>query len=362
MDDHPKQENGAADREDVVDTRDPKQTGAMGGRARAAKMAPQARREVSLAANRARWSHPRATHVGELPIGDLKIDCAVLENGRRIINDSAFQKALGRSQAGGQTYQRRAASDSDQLPIYVALKNLKRFIPQGFSVSTIQYIRPGGGLAVGVDAAVIPAVCSIWLAARRAGALRKQQLPTAEKAEIITNALATVGIIALIDEATGYQEDRARDALAMILEAFIGKELARWSRTFEVDYYKEMFRLRGWTNDYVATSKPPLIGKLTNNIVYARLAPQVLEELRKKNPRTATGHRRHKHHQWLSQGFGHPKLREHLAKVIALMQISSTWEEFMVRLDYVAPKHTGYLFSFDETIPRPLPMLPAAAG
>lgn len=341
--------------DDKIDPKDPKQTGAMGGRARAAALSSTERKSQALVANRARWSHPRATHVGVLPIGDLEIDCAVLENGRRIINDSAFQKALGRAAAGGQTYQRRAEGDFDQLPIYVALKTLKPFIPPGFSVSTVQYIRPGGGLAVGVDAAVIPAVCSIWLAARRAGALRKQQLPTAEKAEIITNGLATVGIIALIDEVTGYQTDRARDALALILEAFIGKDLARWALTFESDYYKEIFRLRKWKTDYLDAHKPPLLGKLTNNIVYSRLAPAVLDELRRKNPRQPSGHRKTKHHQWLTPAFGNPKLREHLAKVVTLMKISETWDEFMTRLDYVAPKMTGYLFSFADTLPKMLP-------
>jgi hypothetical protein len=151
----------------AADNGNPRVTGAQGGRARARAMSAKARQEAARQAAKARWSHLRATHTGILHIGDIEIECAVLENGRRVISDSAFQKALGRAAAGGQTYQRRAAENNfDQLPIYVALKNLKPFIPKGFSVSTIHYIRPGGGLAIGVDAAVIPAVCSIWLTAR----------------------------------------------------------------------------------------------------------------------------------------------------------------------------------------------------
>src|SRR5690349_11914290 len=61
---------------------------------------------------------PRAKYSGVLKLGGVEIECAVLENGQRIVNDSAFQKALGRSQAGGQTYQRRAAeNETEQLPI-----------------------------------------------------------------------------------------------------------------------------------------------------------------------------------------------------------------------------------------------------
>jgi len=79
-----------------------------------------------------------------------------------------------------------------------------------------------------------------------AGKLHHQQEHIAEQREILVRGFARVGIIALVDEATGYQEDRARDALAKILEAFIAKELRKWISTFPIDYYKELFRLRGW--------------------------------------------------------------------------------------------------------------------
>src|SRR3990167_2147074 len=111
----------------ALDNKDPKQTGRVGGLRRAAKMAPAARKAVAPAASRARWEPPRATHTGVLKIGDIKIDCAVIDGGRRVISDSAFQRALGRSAAGGQTYQRRRGDGQagiDQLPIYVALRNL----------------------------------------------------------------------------------------------------------------------------------------------------------------------------------------------------------------------------------------------
>lgn len=333
---------------------DPKVTGAQGGHARAKAMTKKQRQEAGQHAIAARWSHPRAAYAGELKIGDLTIECAVLENGQRVINDSAFQKALGRAAAGGQTYARRAAeNDIDQLPIYVALKNLKPFIPQGFSVSTIQYIQPSGGrLAVGVDAGVIPAVCSVWLAARRAGALRSSQLPTAEKAEILMNGLATVGIIALIDEATGYQYDRDREALAIILEQYLGKELAAWVKTFPDDFYRHLCRLRGIPYD--AHDRPQYFGHLTNDIVYSRLAPGVRAELVARNPRQmSTGRRKHHHHRWLSREVGHPELRSHLAVAVALMKVSPSYDRFVEQLDHVAPRFgdTLQLLTYDQMQP-----------
>lgn len=38
---------------------------------------------------------PKATHTGELKIGDLTIPCAVLDDGTRLISERGIIKALG---------------------------------------------------------------------------------------------------------------------------------------------------------------------------------------------------------------------------------------------------------------------------
>jgi len=86
-----------------------------------------------------------------------------------------------------------------------------------------------------------------------------------------------------------------------------------------------MFRLRGleYPNDTV--QRPRYFGVLTNDIVYDRLAPGVLEELKKINPKHESGRRKHKYFQWLTTNLGYPKLREHLGSVIAIMKLSVDW-------------------------------------
>jgi hypothetical protein len=147
-----------------------------------------------------------------------------------------------------------------------------------------------------------------------------------------------VGIVALVDEATGYQADRARDALAKILEAFVAKELRKWVKTFPPEFYQEMFRLRKLP--YIGSvKKPQYIGHLTNDLVYARLAPGVLDELRRVTPRDDKGKLRHRLFQHLTEDIGHPKLREHLASVIALMKAADEWDQFMVMMDRSLKRH-----------------------
>jgi hypothetical protein len=126
---------------------------------------------------------------------------------------------------------------------------------------------------------------------------------------MLQHGWAKVGIIALVDEATGYQDFRRKDALARILEKFVAKELRPYIRTFPSDFYRQIYRLNKW--DYVEGSgRPGVIGHWTNNIVYKRLAPGVWEELNKRTPRTEAGNLKHKLFQRLTDHIGHPKLRQ----------------------------------------------------
>ncbi len=182
-------------------------------------------------------------------------------------------------------------------------------------------------------------VCDAYLKARDDDALPHNQLHVAKQAEILIRALAHVGIIALVDEATGYQDVRARYALEKILEKFIAEELRKCVKTFPDDFYKEIFRLRKWPYKPWLVKRPGVIGKWTNDLVYDRLAPGVPEELRRKNPKMPTGNRRHKHFQWLTSDIGDPRLREHMAATIALMKASNNWDHFVRAMNRALPRY-----------------------
>jgi len=53
-------------------------------------------------------------------------------------------------------------------------------------------------------------LCETVLQARKDGKLQSQQMHIAEQCEILVRGFARVGIIALVDEATGYQDYRSR--------------------------------------------------------------------------------------------------------------------------------------------------------
>ena len=313
---------------------------AKGGRARAERLTPEERREIARKAARARWAEDVSEAVcgsadQPLTIGNAEIECYVLQDGTRVLTQASFLRALGRHPKANV---RREGEE--RVPAILQGKALKPFISDEILEKSrpITFRLPTGGRASGYNAELLPAVCEIYLAAREAGDLPKNQEHVAKQAEILVRGLARVGIIALVDEATGYQEVRARDALAQILEAFIAKELQAYIRTFPEDFYREMFRLRGLDFPQATVQRPQYFGHLTNDIVYKRLAPGVLDELRKVTPRDEKGRRRHKYFQRLTENVGYPKLREHLGSVVTLMKLSRDWQDFQIKLDQIHPR------------------------
>jgi hypothetical protein len=163
---------------------------------------------------------PKSIYQGEINIGDTKFPCGVLEDGTRILRERSIARALGKK-GSGWYWQRKKTKDGNKLlPEYVSLKILAPYIQSDTRnklLNPIRYRAINGQEAWGLPAEILPEVCNIWLLARDNGALiAPDQSLTAKKAEILMRGLAHIGIIALIDEATGYQEIRDRKALENI--------------------------------------------------------------------------------------------------------------------------------------------------
>ena len=259
----------------------------------------------------------------------------MLADGRRVLTQSPFLQALGRHRRANVRRERNA-----DLPSILQGKAIEPFVTPAIRAKgrPITFKLPNGGRASGYDAELLPEVCEVYLSARDADALPYQQKHIAKQAEIIMRGLARVGIIALVDEATGYQEVRARDALARILEAFIAKELQAYVKTFPPEFYGELFRLRGLEYPSESVKRPQYFGHLTNDIVYKRLAPGVLDELKRVTPRDEKGRAKTKYFQRLTSNLGYPKLREHLGSVVTLMKLSRDWKDFERKLDQIHPR------------------------
>lgn len=284
----------------------------------------------------------KALRDGCLKIADIEFDCAVLDGGERVISEARFMEAMGMYRSGALSTRRDRDSAGAQTPLFLAYKNLKPFVDKHLNsvhFSPVKYRTVKGGIGHGIPAEVIPVICRIWIEADKAGVLGPRQKAIALKAQMLLHGLAHTGIIALVDEATGYQSDRARQALEKILEKYIAQRLAEWAKTFPDEFYEEIFRLKGWRYSASGFEKrPSVVGKYTNDIIYARLAPGVLDQLQELNPTDDKGQRKNRHHQWLTRDVGNPALKNHLIGVLALMKASKSWDSFKTALRRVYPR------------------------
>lgn len=320
---------------------------AKGGIARAEALSPEERTEIAKKAADARWNStlPRATHTGDLKIGDITIPCAVLEDGRRVLWQQGFLRAIGRTgRAKEQALSEDASDRSFQLPVFLRAENLKPFIDEDLTEASQPIVfRPliysgRSGRSIGYTADLLPLVCHVFQDAKAQQALNQKQDHIYERCRILLRGFSNVGIIALVDEATGFQEVRDRKALEAILDRYLRKELAAWAKRFPDEFYQQMFRLKEWQWDGMSVKRPGVVGKYTTDLVYERLAPGIVDELNKLNPKNERGHRKSRHHQWLTEDVGHPALAQHLYALIGFMRASRSWDTFYRMVERAFPR------------------------
>lgn len=257
---------------------------------------------------------------------DISIECYVTEDGMRLLSLRGTSRAMGLTGSGSAALLRNLKANylqpylSDDLREWVRkADNNELYLIKGYRVKFIPF-----------EATLFVDVCKAYVSAKNDGVFNndgwEKQSELADKLLAIMSAFAKTGIIALIDEVTGYQELRKKDELQQLLAQFVRKEYLPWTRRFPNEFYEEMYRLKGW--DYNGNSRTPLVGKLTNYLVYDIMPEGVLEELKKKNPIITEGHyRKYRHHQFLEET-GIDYLDKHLISLIHMMRGCDTWDEF----------------------------------
>lgn len=340
---------------------------AKGGVARSEKLTPERRKEIAAAGAKARWGKPAdvptAEFAGVLKFGELSFPCAVLPDGTRVFSETDFMKGLGMYRSGALSVRRDAAleSGSAPVPLYLSFKNLLPFVIKHLGdvhITPRLYRTLAGNTAHGIDAKLIPKICSIWLDARKLGVLGSRQEQIADKAELLLRSLAEVGIVALVDEATGYQSVRPRDALQQYLEMVVRKELAVWAKKFPDEFYENIYKLRGWPWAGMSKNRYSAVAGYTRDLVYERMAPGLLKELEGKSPIDDKGQRENKLHQWLTPDIGDPMLASHLQSLLTLQRLAIMngwgWLKFMHMVNQVLPKKGDSMyFNFpDSEVPN----------
>jgi hypothetical protein len=323
----------------------------MGGDARAKSLTPEERQEIARTASEARWAKsggtkvPVATHgAPDHPLripGLPDIPCYVLEDKRRVLVQRGMMDALDMKQG---TAGRGAG---DRLARFLATKSLNPFVPNNLRDVIIEPIKfkAGGSMAYGYEATILADICGAVQDARRMGKLNYQQEHIAERCEMLLRGFAKVGIIALVDEATGFQYERPTTELEQQLRKFLAESLVRYVSGFPYDYLKHLCRLKG-VELRPDMRLPQYFGHHTGDIVYKRIAPGLLKALKER--RAERGNRGNKLYQWTSEDKGYPALMLHLGTVITLMKLHTDYNKFKAQLDQIAPKYPDVPGLFDN--------------
>ena len=335
----------------------------LGGKVRAQRLPPEKRSEIARRAAQKRWANRQGVvhfsiDEGVVDFVGMKFRCAVIggtESEIRVISGTEFMRVMGLYRSGALST-RRSEEDGIYFPLYLAQKNLRPFILEDerlvhFLQNPIRYRDQGGNIAEGIPGTVLRRILNVWVRAHQAGVLGSSQQKTAEKASILLDGLADTAIDALIDEATGFQKRRAHDALQKILSAYVLPEFRPYQSRFPISFYEQIYRVMGWEFDASSTARTAYVGKLTNKLIYEKLPPGVLTELRNKNPiDEQTKRRKKKHFQFLTENVGDPHLERQIVAVTALLRAtpSGQWKFFETLFNQAFPPAQGDLFLMEE--------------
>jgi hypothetical protein len=321
--------------------------GSKGGLARRDALSNAELKAIARKGAEARWGSdlPRATHDGVLPLGAAVLIAAVLPNGKRLLSQATVLTAMGRSRSPKAGT--GVLSSVDDLPFFLSADVLKPFISEDLMQSTtpIHFRLKNGKKTVGYDALMLPMVCNVYLDFRDhlhaeiateepqrvkiASALLKRYAHIIKACDLLMRGIAMGGIIALVDSATGYQNERIFEEIkTLVIQAYVTPKLQSWSQKFPPKFFQEAYRILGWEYKPGKLTHPSYMGKFINKYVYDALPEGVSDALKATLPKNEKGNRRAKLWQALTEHTGNPHLDKMLNDDILLMEISDNVPTF----------------------------------
>jgi hypothetical protein len=325
------------------------------------KMTREEKHSLASAAAKSRWNkvknqavvveagieHPReddgvlaARWPGVLNIGGVDIPVYVLSDGQRVLARIAATEALTGVKRQG------------DLESYLRIGSVKDFINPDSVIARMVPFRLKDVEMLPQEVKGLPSdlfieICQGYVAALNASMDKKsgvklsaRQQQIAVKAGMFLAACAKVGLDALIDEATGYQYDRAEDALREKVKLYIAEDMRKWEKTFPDQLWEQFGRLTSWTGSI--HSRPKYWGNLVMEFIYENLDPDVAEWLRKNAPAPRHGQN---YHQWLTAQYGLKKLIEHIWRVIGVASTCITLDELRKHLQRIYGDNAAFHYA-----------------
>lgn len=246
---------------------------------------------------------PVSIGTAPLTLGSAELETHVLDNTDRVLTLRSAVLALTGKEHGNLGEIVGVAPLKPLLDVGLVLGETREF-----SVPRTQF----KGRGITADAFV--EICQAYARAYERGALRtRAQQAIALRALLLLAACAKVGLVALIDEATGFQQYRASDDLQVRLQAYLAEHPRDWLKTFPDELWRQLARLTGYTGP-VEKSRPKWWGKVVYEVIYQALDPDIARVLITQKPSPDAIN----YHQWFTEQLGLPVLKRHLDRVVGI--------------------------------------------
>lgn len=318
-----------------------------GGVARSRSLSAQERSRIAREAAKRRWGDANVSAVAGSPdkpirVGGIEVPCYVLEDGRRVIATNGVLDSMEMARGGAMV------KGMNRLELFAAQNRLSSFVSDELLERIADPIkfRVGNNTTNGFESDVLIDLAEAVIAADNAGVLQKQQRAIAHRCRVITSSLTRLGLIALIDEATGYQKKRDADELQKILEAYILPEHRPWLQVVPEEFTNEIYRVYGWKRK-AQNRGPRYAGKLIRQLVYEKMPKPILPALDEQNP-SQKGYRKHKHHQFLTPKQGLDHFRSQIITIMTLLRISANKAEFKNHIRKLYSPQTEFNFGAER--------------
>lgn len=271
-------------------------------------------------------NRPKVISSGVLEIFN-DLPCYVLDDGQRVFRLSNLTKALRDKEHG-------------KFGNYLASSNIVKYLPNRLRPLTdenhdripqgVVEFKFNDKIEKGYNSEDFMDVCSAFVTAN----LNGEKLSEAQQ-EIVKNAnkfilsTAKIGVVALIDEATGYQNIRHSKELQLKIQYFLidkDSNAREWEKTFPDELWYEFGRLTNWKGNI--KKRPKYWGKYVNELIYNLLDKDIAQYLRENKPPKYNGHK--KYFQWLNEKYGLKELTQHIWQIIGMAKTCENMNELKI--------------------------------
>lgn len=274
---------------------------------------------------------PKAIANGSEKIRGVKLVGAVLDDiyRTRVFSERSLANAFGIK--GGGAYWKKKKTEGAVLPEFLSSSILNEFINSELRElleGAVTYIAISGKVSTGLKANILPKVCDVFVQAAKKYPQNENLVRAAESAYEIIMAFSEYGVIKWVDKITGYKYEEEDQVILQQLALIVSPDILEWQQEFKSDFYKEIFRLKGWPYNPYSVSRPGVVGTYTNQYIYSFLPSDVFKFIRNRTPKSKAGNFTVRLHQSLNKEVGKELLRNQLVAVTTILKLSKSWEQF----------------------------------